>query len=409
MDNKKVNYSAKLFSPRSSVQNPFMPAVRSVSDNRFWRWGDDNLFPVALSLLARQSTTHRRIINDKADYISGKGLTCDEGLPHISSLIKRANPLGDSLRSVLNRLAMDKALFGNAFVEVVTDAGRTFLALFHQDASLCRLSRDGAGVLLHHDWSRPSSGEMKYLPLFPAFAEGEDGKLHSIIHYKDYEPMFSHYGVPPYIAGLGVSTIAYKTDRWNISRLDNSFQLSGVMMLDGGVDNDQQAEELMRSAQRKFAGQPGQVMFMIKDCSEGDSSRFIPITATNEGDWRDLHEQATGDIVVAHSWFRSLSGLDYGNGFNAERIIHEYEVALNTVILGEQAELLEPIKEAIELVWGEDASSLTIINQPPSRSKPLYMKVWEARRADGLEYDPEDPEQQLYVAQVTKYGLQNVG
>ncbi|MBQ5613902.1 MAG: phage portal protein, partial [Tidjanibacter sp.] len=181
MDNKKVNYSAKLFSPRSSVQNPFMPAVRSVSDNRFWRWGDDNLFPVALSLLARQSTTHRRIINDKADYISGKGLTCDEGLPHISSLIKRANPLGDSLRSVLNRLAMDKALFGNAFVEVVTDAGRTFLALFHQDASLCRLSRDGAGVLLHHDWSRPSSGEMKYLPLFPAFAEGEDGKLHSII------------------------------------------------------------------------------------------------------------------------------------------------------------------------------------------------------------------------------------
>ena len=92
----------------------------------------------------------------------------------------------------------------------------------------------------------------------------------------------------------------------------------------------------------------------------------------------------------------------------SERIIHEDEVALNTVILGEQAELLEPIKEAIALVWDEDASSLTVINQPPSRSKPLYMKVWEARRADGLEYDPEDPEQQLYVAQVTKYGLQNV-
>ena len=36
------------------------------------------------------------------------------------------------------------------------------------------------------------------------------------------------------------------------------------------------------------------------------------------------------------------------------------------------------------------------------------MKVWEARKADGLEYDPADPDQQLYVAQVTKYGLKNV-
>ena len=49
-----------------------------------------------------------------------------------------------------------------------------------------------------------------------------------MIHYKDYEPTFEHYGVPPYIAGFNVSAIAYKTDKWNISRLDNSFQLSGV-------------------------------------------------------------------------------------------------------------------------------------------------------------------------------------
>ena len=29
--------------------------------------------------MARRSVTHRRIINDKADYISGKGFSCDEG------------------------------------------------------------------------------------------------------------------------------------------------------------------------------------------------------------------------------------------------------------------------------------------------------------------------------------------
>ena len=51
----------------------------TVQSDRFWRWGDDNLFPAALALMSRRSTTHRRIINDKADYISGKGFSCDEG------------------------------------------------------------------------------------------------------------------------------------------------------------------------------------------------------------------------------------------------------------------------------------------------------------------------------------------
>ena len=257
-------------------------------------------------------------------------------------------------------MAFDKALFGNAFLEAATDAQGSFLALFHQDASRCRVARDDRHAILHHDWAAYDARRARQLPLYPLFEPAEDGTLRRLIHYKDYEPMFEHYGLPSYIAGMNVSAIAYKTDRWNISRLDNSFQLSGVMVLDG------------------------------------------------EGDWKLLHEQATSDIVVAHSWFRSLSGLDYSTGFSAERILHEYEIALNTLILGEQQELLEPVRRLIETRLGCDASSLQIVNRPPTRSKPLYMKVWEARKCDGLSYDPQDPEQNLYLAQITKYAMRSI-
>ena len=382
-----------------------------VASNKFWRWGDDNLFPSALALMARRSTTHRRIINDKADYISGKGFVCDEtAQPRLRAFADRVNPLGESLRQVLNKLAFDKALFGNAFLEAVTDAQHSFLALYHQDATRCRIARDERHILLHHDWAAFKPGEAQTLPLYPAFEEQADGTVRSLIHYKDYEPMYTHYGVPPYIAGFGASAIAYKTDRWNISRLDNSFQLSGVLLLDSAVDNEAEAEKIMRLAEQKFAGNPGQVMFVIRDGDENlkDNSRFIPISSQNEGDWQALHQQAVSDIVVAHSWFRTLSGLDYGGGFNADRILHEYEVALNTVILGEQAELLEPIREAIAAVLGEDASSLEIVNRPPTRSKPIYMKVWEARKADGLDYDPEDERQQAFLSEITKYNIRSI-
>lgn len=404
----KIPYTPKVFTPRNIVEPLLGISSRTSVDAKFWRWGDDNMFPYALALMSRRSTTHRRIINDKADYISGKGLSFAEGLPHLEAFVEKVNGDGESLRQVINKLAFDKALFGNAFVEIVTDADRSFLALYHQDASKCRVAKDNVHILLHHDWVRFTDADVESLPLYPAFEAGIDGNLHSVIHYKDYEPMFENYGVPSYIAGMNVSAIAYKTDRWNISRLDNSFQLSGVMMLDGGVDNEEQANEVVRMAERKFAGKPGQVMFMIKDCEAGDSSRYIPIASSNEGDWKDLHDQATSDIVVAHSWFRSLSGLDYSSGFNSERILHEYEIALNTVILGEQSELLEPLKNVMRSILREDCSSLQIVNRPPTRSKPLYMKIWEARKADGLEYDPSDPEQQAFVSKISKYALRNI-
>ncbi|MEE1168336.1 MAG: phage portal protein [Alistipes sp.] len=389
---------------------PLMGSVSgsALSNDKVWLWGDDNMLPYALSIMARRSVTHRRIINDKADYIAGKGITFSEEIPLLGDIVRHANGSGETLRSVIARLALDEAMFGNAFMEVVTDESHSFLSFYHVDASTCRLARDSQHVVMHHDWRQYRSSEATTLPLFPQFEQQADGTLRSIVHYKDYEPMFSHYGVAPYIAGLSAAAILYKTDRWNLSRLDNSFQLSGVMMLDSAVDSEEEADRLVRMAEERFSGNPGQVLFVLRDGKEGDSSRFIPIDTSSDGDWNALHNQSESDLVVAHSWFRSLSGLDYSSGFSTDRIIHEYEVALNTVILSEQEQLLEPIREIISMVLGIDASSLEIINRPPTRSKPLYMRVWEARKADGLDYDESDPEQQLFLAQITKYNIRSL-
>ena len=288
----------KLYLPHNRIDPFVAQGSTEAGATHYWRWGDDNLFPNALALMARRSTTHRRIINDKADYVSGKGFSFNEGDPALARFIGSANGTGETLRQVFNKLAFDKALFGNAFLEIVTTPERSFLSFYHQDASKCRIAKESDHVLLHHDWQHYTPSDAKRLPLYPRFEQAADGTLRSMFHYKDYEPMFEHYGVPPYIAGFSVSAIAWKTDRWNISRLDNSFQLSGVMMLDSSVDNEAEAERIVRLAEQKFAGNPGQVMFVIRDGGEGDNSRFIPIAAQNEGDWQALHEQAADATVL---------------------------------------------------------------------------------------------------------------
>ena len=84
-------------------------------------------------------------------------------------------------------------------------------------------------------------------------------------------------------------------------------------------------------------------------------------------------------------------------------------MALNTVILAEQEELMEPVRILMREVGGIDPSSLEIINRPPTRSKPIYMKVWEARKADGLDYDPDDERQQAFLSEITKYNVTKIG
>lgn len=408
-DMEKTKTKSTICTTNNSADSLYALTSSKVENKEFWRWGMDNNMPEALALLSRRSTAHRRIINDKADYISGKGFNYDSSIPLLGSMVERANGEGESLRQVLNKLAFDKSLFGNAFLEIVTDEQHSFLSLYHQDATCCRVAKDSKHIIMHHNWREFSAKESRLLPLYPRFEKQADGTLRAMVHYKDYEPMFCHYGVPQYIAGMNVSAIAYKTDRWNIARLDNSFQLSGVMMLDNAVDSEAEAQQVARMAEERFAGNPGQVMFILKKGCANDNSRFIPISSQNDGDWKALHEQATSDIVVAHSWFRSLSGLDYSSGFNAERILHEYEVALNTVILAEQAEIMEPVVRLLAEVVDIDASSLAIINRPPTRSKPIYMKVWEARKADGLDYDPEDERQQCFLSEISKYNVTKIG
>ena len=380
------------------IGSDILRPASSASNGKIWTWGADNLFPQRLGLLARSNSIHRGIMKSKADYIAGRGFAFDDKNTALQRIVERANG-EQSLAEVLKRAIYDKVLTGNGFLEVVIAYGQVLF--FHQDATRCRAVKNSGHIVISKDWANHLTQYDVTLPLYPAFELQKDKTMRSIIQLKDYEPMFQHYGVPDYVAGLIDARIGYKTANWNEQRLDNSFQLSGVMEISQDFDNEEQMVALKNQVEKHFAGKPGQVMFTISN--EAGNNRFTPIQSSNEGDWLNLHNVAKEDMVTAHSWYVSLSGLDYTTGLSADRILHEYEVALNTVILTEQAEWLEAIREVLARV-GIDGSSLEFINKAPIIEKPIYMKVWEARKADGLDYDENDPAQQVYLANIAKVG-----
>ena len=383
------------------IGSDILRPASSASNGKIWTWGADNLFPQRLSLLARSNSIHRGIMKSKADYIAGRGFAFDDKNAALQRIVERANGK-QSLAEVLKRAIYDKVMTGNGLLEVVIAYGTVLF--FHQDATRCRADKDNEHIIISKDWANHLTEYDVTLPIFPAFEQQSDKTMRSIIHLKDYEPMYQHYGVPDYVAGLIDARIGYKTANWNEQRLDNSFQLSGVMEISQDFDNEEQMLDLKNQVEKKFAGKPGQVMFTISN--EVGNNRFTPIQSSNEGDWINLHNVAKEDMVTAHSWYVSLSGLDYATGISSDRMLNEYSVALATVIQPEQAEWLEAIRAVLARV-GIDGSSLEFINKAPIIEKPIYMKVWEARKADGMDYDENDPAQQVYLANIARVGGAN--
>jgi hypothetical protein len=394
----------------SAKIDPFSFSGGTITSNEYWRYGSNNLWPYALAMLSREVPIHRRILNDKRNYTLGRGIVADKKEKEIQKYLSHVNNLGNNISDVLSNVIYDRYLTGNGYLEVVTNRKNTFLSLFHQDSTKCRLARDKKHIILYHDWHQYNVTESKILPIYPLFEEMEDGTLRSIIVYKDYEPMYENYGIPDYISGLNVSAIAYKTDRWNISRLDNSFQLSGTLELDADTVDEDKAREIKEKAERKFSGHPGEIMVFVKNMvEENRGTKFTPISSNNEGDWSDLHDKSTTDIIISHSWFRELSGMDYTTGFSSERILYAYEIVLNTMISGIQEKILSPIRQIINDILGYDPSSISFLNKPPLTVKPDYMKIWEARKIDGLDYDEKDPSQNIYLSQINKNGTSDNG
>lgn len=363
---KENSFSSKVISTTSAST---IKEVSKVDYNHrdYIPFGANNLFPQGLGILNRRSSTHRSILNNKVIYTLGRGFAT-EGDAELEAFVKKANNKRESLKKVLKKIITDWYRFGNAYLEVVLMPNGKPMMFFHKDASKARLHKNREHVIFHPDWNQYEGKKQfaKVLPLYPNF-EKIDGFKRSIFHFKQYEPEFCDYGIPDWIAALDAAAIGYKTNRWNLSRLENSFQVSGVLEIVGDM-SAQDAKKIKEDLANEFSGEEnvGKLLSITRQFGEsGSGTTFTPLIQTSDGEWLSLHEQSDSDLVIAHNWFRSLSGISDSTGFDTKRIRNEYQVAKNTVIGENQDTVLDEIKFLIAEHSSINPEPLQFINKAP--------------------------------------------
>lgn len=384
-------------------------------------FGSDNLFPQALALMARRSVVHRSIMYHKRNFVIPHQMICKD--ESVLKYIESVNANDEALPEVLGKVYLDYQSIGNAYIEVVKypiGNGKFGINIYHKDGTRCRVkdvnnSKDKiSGILVHPDWrkARSSPELIEDYPLFPKFKMIE-GKERCIYHFKDYESEYKDYGIPTFIAGLDVAAITWKTNKWNVSRLDNTFHSSGVMVIEGDY-SPEDVELLKKEIEAAYTGEEnqGKLAIIIKQLGGGSTS-ITPFTTNMEGDWTQLHTQANKDLVSAHVWQKSLCNLsDAAQLGNTTLIRNEYGLATR-VIKNDQMFFLRRISKILKLA-NMDASTLDFVNISPVPitdllDPKLVLTQEEQRRAFGYEPMTEQQKQEFQSEQETlkKNGTNN--
>jgi capsid portal protein len=347
-------------------QNIEEPLDLSKIRTKFIPFGQNNLFPQYLAELKRQSSTHRSVLAQKTIFTSGaKFVTNNESL---KEYISDVNADGENLRDVYKKLADDYYTFGNAYLEVVLyDGGAN---MYHLDSTTVRMAKNKKEVYVHPDWAKYQTMKDK-LQVIPLYSFQTDLPMiesnRFVVHFKDYEPMFNFYGLPDYVAALEHIAVDYEIGKWNHTKFKNGFQPSAIVEISGDM-GEEEAQEMVKEAQKKFVGDGnnGKILFIVKN---GDTSpaNVQMIKDDQDGSWLDLQKITDQNIITAHRWQPSLSGIVSSGKMNntGSEIRIAYDLAMTTVIRDTSELLLNGIRKVLFKELGYSKDALIIHYEPP--------------------------------------------
>lgn len=393
---EKSPVQLELFNVQTEIKPSF--ARENVVED-YIPFGSDNLFPQAMALFGRTSPNHRGVINNKKTYACGSDIISSDSLA--KTFLDTVNNQGESLHDILLKLELDYVMGGNGYIEVIRDRSKRWVMLNHIDFTKCRKNKEKTHILIHPDWGTYTGKQDKNLislPIFPKF-EFSGGVERSVYHLYDYEPEFSDYGLPSWISGKDAVQIDFKSNRFNLARLINTFRVSGMLFVP--VKDAGESQEVLKRMTEAYTGDMNQDKLLVVTKSrsteneKADQVQLIQNNNQDKGSWIELHSMSITDIIVAHSWFRSLTSLPDNTGFDTNRIINEYNIALSTYILPTQKFIKKMINKIMKAAIGK-AIEFDFINE-----SPIYIEdgmfIWELRKKKGLDYNESDPVQQKII------------
>ena len=360
---KKVDFKDSILNINLETQTA--PIIQEAMGKDYIEYGTEdyrNTYPQFLIDLYYNSSTHAAIVNATADMIAGESLTVEEtdnleAFVKLKKFIAQANGKGESLHSVIKKLAFDFKLQGGYAINVVWSKDRTTITdIYHIPVERIRVGKpDVTGRVTEYyvsaDWSNTRKNKPQCIP---AFNLNDRTSPNAIIYDGMYSPNMQLYKVPDYVAACNWCLIDQKVAEFHLANIENGFAGSYFISFANGVPTQEERRQIENSIVKKFSGSGNAGKFVLTFSDDKNRTPEITPIAVADADkqYLALQELLVQNILTGHRITSPmLVGIknSTGLGNNAEELNSAFEVYLNSVIKPFQNNLLMCIGKILEV------------------------------------------------------------
>ena len=404
----------------AKIQDPVMPRETDKEKDFVGDWvqyfkDDNNIFPNDLAKRAKRASVHNAILESKLVFTCGEGLTFERNGEAIDldtdarlrDYVQSINNKGESLEEIYKRCAKDLITLGSYSIQVAKESGFTYY--FHQDSTEVRLEKENEQNIIENayistDWNsiknNDTEGIEEDIEKIPIFVK-ETTEANSLIYRREYSPEHRYYGMPDYVGALHWIDISYKIPTFNLTRFKNGFMPSAVVDLVGEPPEGMTPEDYIKDVViPKFTdeGNNSKILFQMVDSQENKTNVQL-FDGIKDGDFTELQQLADQNIISAHRWHPSLSGIQTaGKLGTSQEIRNAFELVNNTVIRGYKNALIPTFNMMLEEAGFGDVK-ITVHTKPPVSyisdvDITAILTTNELRAIAGFEPLEEDEEQE---------------
>ena len=360
---EKVDFKESILNVNFETQTA--PVIQEAMGKDFIEYGTENyrnLYPQFLIDLFYNSSTHAAIVSTVSDMIAGESITVEESdnldaYVKLKRFLAQANSKGESLHSVVKKIAFDFKLQGAYALNVVWSKDRTEISdIYHIPVERIRMGKpDALGRVSEYyvsaDWSNTRRNKPQVVP---AFNVNDRTNPNAIIYDGMYSPNMQLYKVPDYVAACNWCLIDQKVAEFHLANIENGFAGSYFISFANGVPTAEERRQVENSIKKKFTGSGNAGKFVLT--FSDDKNRTPDITPISVADadkqYLALQELLVQNILTGHRVTSPmLMGIknSTGLGNNAEELNSAFEVFLNSVIKPFQNNILSCLGKILEV------------------------------------------------------------
>ena len=315
---------------------------KEVTGQKFWMYGDKNIYPQYLFDLYSNVSCLKSIINGLSDYVGGENISIAK--PEFQEQINRN---GETIEDVVKQIAIDLGTYGGFALNIIRNKGGNIAEIYNINFQNLRSNKDNTEFYYSTDWSK-SYGRVKSTVYKKFSVDGTEPS--SVFYYKNEK--YRTYPSPLWEGAVNSAECLKHISEFHLNSLYNGLSSDYIINFNGGKPTDEQKAEIEESLSEKFTGynNAGRQMLSFNDDLQHKTT-VEALPQTNFIDrYNSLYQTCLKDIFTSFRAHPAIFGLPTDNtGFNSQDLAEAFKLFNTTVILPIQ----KTIKRCFERIFGE--------------------------------------------------------